>query len=182
MAKVRTAESTNFTVGPNRSVNIREYLDKQLEYNSKSPIIQECRDSTSPELIDITPTVMHYEYKNNEEVNINISNLTTNAITISPKEIIGEVQLVTVDESVFDRIENDTSKKIFVRPFKLFFLLLLINCFLYLPLFVGVLCWSLFWYALLYVLSSFAFILTNKRELVTLFLLSFECLVNLNIL
>ena len=46
MAKVRTAEYTNFTVGPNRSVNIRGYLDKQLEYNSTSAIIQECRDST----------------------------------------------------------------------------------------------------------------------------------------
>ena len=51
---------------------------------------------------------MHYECKKNEEVNINIFNLTTNAITISPKEIISEVQSVTVDESVFERIENDT--------------------------------------------------------------------------
>ena len=34
--------------------------------------------------------------------------------------------------------------------------LLLNYCFMYLPLFVGVLCLSLFWYALLCVLSSFA--------------------------
>ena len=34
----------------------------------------------------------------------------------------------------------------------------------------------LFWYALLYVLYSFAIILTKKRELVTLLLLSFGCL------
>ena len=73
---------------------------------------------------------MHYECKNNEEVNVNISNLTTNAITISPKEIIGEVQPVTVYKSVFERIENDTSKKIFVRPFLRLLLLLLIYCFL----------------------------------------------------
>ena len=45
---------------------------------------------------------------------------------------------------------------------------LLICCFIYLPLSVGVLCWSLFWYALLYALSSFAIILTRKRELVAL--------------
>ena len=43
---------------------------------------------------------------------------------------------------------------------------------MYLPLFVGVLCWSLFWYALFYVLSSFAIILMRKRELVALLLLS----------
>ena len=37
---------------------------------------------------------------------------------------------------------------------------------MHLQLFVGVLCWSLFWYALLYVLSSFAIILMRMRELV----------------
>ena len=47
-------------------------------------------------------------------------------------------------------------------------LLLFICCFMYLPLFVGVLCWSLFLCALLYVLSSFAIILTRKRERVVL--------------
>ena len=35
-----------------------------------------------------------------------------------------------------------------------------------LPLFAGVLCWSLFWYALLFALSSLAIILTRKRVLV----------------
>ena len=37
---------------------------------------------------------------------------------------------------------------------------------------MGSLYWSLFWYALLYVLSSFAIILTRERELVALLLLS----------
>ena len=44
---------------------------------------------------------------------------------------------------------------------------------LFIYLFVGVRCWSLFWYALLYVLSSFEIILTRKRELVALLLLFF---------
>ena len=39
---------------------------------------------------------------------------------------------------------------------------------MYLPLFVGVLCWSLFLYALLYVNSSFAIILIDEKELVVL--------------
>ena len=38
--------------------------------------------------------------------------------------------------------------------------MLLFYCLMYLPLFVGVLCWSLFWYSLHVVLSSFAIILT----------------------
>ena len=55
---------------------------------------------------------------------------------------------------------------------------------MYLPLFVGVLCLSMFWYALRYVLSSFAIILTGKseRELVALIILSFGCLVAVNVL
>ena len=51
-------------------------------------------------------------------------------------------------------------------------LLLLIHCFMYLPLFVGVLCLVLFWSALVCVLStSFANILTRNRELVGCFAL-----------
>ena len=53
---------------------------------------------------------------------------------------------------------------------------------MYLPLFVEVMCWSLFWYVILYVLSRFAVILTRKRELVALLLLSFVCLVTVNVL
>ena len=40
----------------------------------------------------------------------------------------------------------------------------------------------LFGYALLYVLMSFAIILTRKRALVALLLLSFGCLVTVNVL
>ena len=53
---------------------------------------------------------------------------------------------------------------------------------MYLSLFVGVLCSSLYWYALLYVLSSVAIILTSTLELAALLVLSFECLVTVNAL
>ena len=56
-------------------------------------------------------------------------------------------------------------------------LLLLIYCLMCFPLFVGVLCLSLFGYALLCVLSSFAINLKRKRELVALLLMSYGCLV-----
>ena len=47
---------------------------------------------------------------------------------------------------------------------------------------MGVLCWSLFWHVLLCAISSVAIILTRKRELVALLLLSFGCLVTVNTL
>ena len=54
---------------------------------------------------------------------------------------------------------------------------------MYFPLFGGgVLCLSLFLYELHCVLSSFAIILKRKRELVALLLLSYRCLVTVNVL
>ena len=53
---------------------------------------------------------------------------------------------------------------------------------MYLPLFVRVLCWSLIWYALLFVLSSFAIILAGKGELVALLCLSFLYFVAVDVL
>ena len=47
---------------------------------------------------------------------------------------------------------------------------------------MGVLCWSMFGYSLLCVLTSFAIILTRKRVLVSLILLSFRCLVTVSVL
>ena len=55
-------------------------------------------------------------------------------------------------------------------------LLLLIYCLMYFPLFVGVLCLSLFCHALLCVHSSFAIILKRKRMLAALLSLSYGCI------
>ena len=51
---------------------------------------------------------------------------------------------------------------------------------MYNPLFVGVLCLSLFCYVLLYVHSSFANILKRKRKLAALLVLSYRCIVTIN--
>ena len=53
---------------------------------------------------------------------------------------------------------------------------------MYFPLFVEVLCLSLFCYALLCVHSSFAIILKRKRKLVDLLLLSARCIVTINVM
>ena len=60
-------------------------------------------------------------------------------------------------------------------------LLLLIYCLTDFPFFVGVL-FFFFCYALLCVHSSFAIILKRKRKLVALLLLSFRCIVSVNVL
>ena len=62
-------------------------------------------------------------------------------------------------------------------------LLLLIYCLMCFPLFVGVRFVFVFvCYALLCVHSSFAIILKRKRKLVALLLLSYRCIVTINVL
>ena len=51
---------------------------------------------------------------------------------------------------------------------------------MYFPLFVGILCLSLFCYTLLCILSSFAIILKRKRTLVALLFLSHRCIISIN--
>ena len=53
---------------------------------------------------------------------------------------------------------------------------------MYFPLFVGVLCLSLFCYASLCVHSSFAIILMRKRKLIALLLLSYRCIYSIHVL
>ena len=61
-------------------------------------------------------------------------------------------------------------------------MLLLIYCLMCFPLLVGVLCLSLFCYAMLCVHSSFAIILKRKRGLVALLLLSCGCIAAVGVL
>ena len=71
--------------------------------------------------------------------------------------------------------------KVAVRS-KAVVLLLLIYSLMYFPLFVWVLCLSLFCYALLCVHSSFSIILKRKKKLVALLLLSNRCIITISVL
>ena len=65
---------------------------------------------------------------------------------------------------------------------KVVVLLLLIYSLMYLPLFVRVLCLSLFCYALLCVHSSFVIILKMKKKLFALLLLFYRCIDTVNVM
>ena len=77
-------------------------------------------------------------------------------------------------------VESRPSSLVAVRS-EAVVLLLLIYCLMYFLLFVGVLCLCLFCYALLHVHSSFAIILKRKKKLVALLLLSYICIVTINV-
>lgn len=42
------------------------------------------KESPLPEFINVTPTVILYENEKHEDIQVNLTNLTTNTITLSP--------------------------------------------------------------------------------------------------
>lgn len=107
LAVVRSAVAEKIILHPNESIDIPGIVDKELDYPTTTAILQETSDSNIPDFIDVTPAVIQYKYRRNDELKVNLSNLTTSTIVISPKCILCELQPVVVTDEVFDNIEKD---------------------------------------------------------------------------
>ena len=107
LAIIRSAAADRIILRPNESFDIPGIIDKEIEYPDTTAIIQESTDSSIPDFIDIAPAVIQYRYRQNGEMKVNLSNLTTNTIVISPNAILCEVQPVTVANDVFEKIEKE---------------------------------------------------------------------------
>lgn len=114
IAIVRSAEHCNVIIEPNASVNIKAYTDRELDHQPTCALIQESEECLVNSLIDITPSVIQYVYKHNGEITVNISNLSTQTVSIPPRAIVCELQPVKVDDAVFHKLEQtETESKIF---------------------------------------------------------------------
>lgn len=111
VAIVRSSETDRIILGPNENKNISGYTDREIDHQPTCAILQESSESALPSFVDITPTVLQYEHKKNKAVIVNVTNLTTHSVAITPKSIICELQPVRVDESVFDRIEEQSRNR-----------------------------------------------------------------------
>ena len=113
VAVVRCAEASKIILGLNESKDFHGFTDREIFHQITSAILHESEESSLPSYIDITPSVITYDNSKNAEVIVNLTNLTTNSVVISPKSILCEIQPVTVDATVYDKIENETMEKIF---------------------------------------------------------------------
>lgn len=57
-------------------------------------------------------SVINYKYKDNSEIIVNLSNLTTNTVTIQPKLILCEVQPVTIDHDSINKLSEEIDKDV----------------------------------------------------------------------
>ena len=99
LAIVRSAHNSNIILGPNETINIKGYTDKEIDHQHTNAMLQETEESNIPSYIDVTPTVIQYNNRKNTEMLVNLSNLTTNTVVISPKAILCELQPVKIDRS-----------------------------------------------------------------------------------
>ena len=97
LAVVRSAHKSNIILGPNETINVVGYTDKEVNHEQTCAMIHETEESNLPSYIDITPTMIIYNNKRNSEVVVNVSNLTTNTVVIPTKAILCEFQPVIID-------------------------------------------------------------------------------------
>jgi len=106
IAVVRCAATEKISLKPNQSLDLIGFTDQEVHHPKTTAIIQESTASHLPSFVDVTPAVIQYDYKNNNEIKVNLSNLTTNTVTICPRSILCELQPVTVAEEVFEKLQG----------------------------------------------------------------------------
>ncbi|XP_041369658.1 uncharacterized protein LOC121383631 [Gigantopelta aegis] len=105
---VRCAETQNVAVGPNSTILLRGYMDKRLPFRDSCAVVQACSKSTVSDL-EITPTVVQYRYRDNQEIDIQLSNTTTRTVVIAPRAVICELQPVTIEDEALEEFSPDAS-------------------------------------------------------------------------
>lgn len=111
LAIVRCAEQQRVLIKPNSTVSVKGCLTKETEYQPTCAIIEPTKKSVIPEDLDIAPSLITYNYKDTGIIDVNISNVTTRTVSVSPTSVLCELQPVVVDKI---QMSKDESKE---KPF-----------------------------------------------------------------
>ena len=108
LAIVKSAEGKTIRIPPNRDVVLQGYFDHELPYHPVCGMLQPTDRAAIPEDLDIAPSLISYQYRNNGIIPVHISNVTTRTVTVSPNAILCELQPVSVaDIETSDIIEKE---------------------------------------------------------------------------
>lgn len=95
---VKSAEEAKITIPPNSQKTVMGYVDKQMRYQESCAMLQASDESRIPKDLDIVPTIINYKYGRKDAVPVHICNITTSTVTISPREILCELQAVNIED------------------------------------------------------------------------------------
>ena len=105
---LKSAETDRVIIPPNGCVVINGYMDRKLPYHQVLAMLQATKRSSIPTDLDITPSLHLYDYDSSYMVPVEISNITTRTVSISPKAILCELQPVTVLDTVLPESATTT--------------------------------------------------------------------------
>ena len=105
---LKSAETDRVIIPPNGCVVINGYMDRKLPYHQVLAMLQATKRSSIPTDLDITPSLHLYDYDSGYMVPVEISNITTRTVSISPKAILCELQPVTVLDTVLPESATTT--------------------------------------------------------------------------
>jgi len=111
IAIVRCAATAKIILRPNETIDIPAYADKKMRYLNTAAVLLETPEATMSNDIDVAPGLVNFEYEKKTIFHVTLSNLTTNTVAISPKEFICELQPVTIEEEVIERMEGETMEQ-----------------------------------------------------------------------
>ena len=116
IAIIRSDMLEKIVLHPNETLNIKGYTDKIIDHPSTTAIVHESEESHLPSHIEVTPAVVqHHSGSVSREVTVTLSNTSREAIVISPKSILCEMQPVVVADDVLDDIEKSQDKDDIIR-------------------------------------------------------------------
>lgn len=96
LARIRSAETKRISIQPNTNVTINGYLCNTMQYHPVCGMLTPTKHSQIPADLDIEPTLITYDGNGRDTVQVRISNVTTNTVTVNPHSLLCEVQQVTV--------------------------------------------------------------------------------------
>ena len=98
LAVLKSAESTRILIPSNGKVVINAYMDRKLPYQKVLAMLHSTPKSSIPNDLDITPSLHYYDCEDASMIPVEISNVTTRTVCVSPKALLCEMQPVTIAE------------------------------------------------------------------------------------
>jgi len=81
IAIIRSSISERILLKPNETIQVKGFIDREMNYPTTTAIIQESEEAGLPEYIDVSPAVIQYQFGKNHEVMVTLSNSRHNTQT-----------------------------------------------------------------------------------------------------
>ena len=95
---IKCASSQRIITPANTEVIIAGFIDNALPYHHTCVALQATETSSVHTDLDISPSLVAYEYGSKQIIDMPISNITTRTVVIQPRAILCEIQPVTIEE------------------------------------------------------------------------------------